>query len=105
MIGTTFKFDEAKIKAEGKYTVDQLHDKVDQLASKSFLKKEEPGHYSSNMGEHAFALVGRTILKLEDEPWFVNNLSEWILYEDEETEDVLSQCRGRGHGQGEGYEF
>lgn len=104
MIGTTFKFDEAKIMEEGKYTIQQLHDKVDQLASKSFLTKESPGHYSSNKGENAFALVGRTILKLEEEPWFVDNLSEWLLYEDEETEDVLSQFRERNHGKRKGYE-
>lgn len=99
MIGMTFKFEEEKINAEGNYTVEQLHNMVDQLASKSFLTKEEPGHYSSNMGEHAFALVGRTILKLEEESWFVDNVSEWLMYEDEEAEDILLQYKERNRGQ------
>lgn len=93
MIGMIFKFDEAKINAEGNSTVEQLHNMVDQLASKSFLTKEASGHYSSIMGKHAFALVGRTILKLEEEPWFVDNVSEWLMYEDEEAEDILLQYK------------
>lgn len=104
MIGTTFKFDEAKVKAEGTYTLNQLHEKVDAVAAKSFLSKEEPGHYASDMEEHAFALVGRTILKLEKEPWFVNNICEWLLYEDGDEEDVLSQYRERTRGRNGGGE-
>ena len=95
MIGMIFKFNEPKIEADGKYTVKQLHDKVDQVAAKSFLLKEGTGHYFSNMDEHAFALVGRTLLKLDEESWFVDNLEEWLLYEDDCAEDVLTKHRER----------
>lgn len=103
MIGMIFKFDEAKIRAEGKYTVKELYDAVDRVAARSYLTKEEPGHYIGNMGEHSFALVGRTILALEKEPWFINNLSEWLYYNGDSMEDVIAKHRERYHGKSEEY--
>lgn len=98
MVGTTFKFNEAKIIEDGQYTVEQLHEKVDLVASKNLLTKERPGQYLSDIGVHDFALVGRAILNLKDEPWFINNISEWLLHIDGNTEDILAHYAEGCHG-------
>lgn len=98
MVRTTFKFNEAKIIEDGQYTIEQLHEKVDLVASKNLLTKEQPGQYLSDIGTHDFALVGRAILTLKDEPWFINNISEWLINIDGNTEDILAHYAEGGHG-------
>lgn len=93
MFGMVFEFDEAKVETGGNYTVEQLHDKVDQVAEKYFLYKKEAGHYTNYMERYAYYLVLRTLQALREEPWFMDYVSELRIYGDDIDEEELARYR------------
>ncbi|PSM52737.1 hypothetical protein CBLAS_0856 [Campylobacter blaseri] len=80
-IGVRLLLDEEKIKREGKYSVDELYAKIDDLAKGILIKRDNHIYEApSNRNDLANIMIF-TLTRLSRRQWFVDNCKELVLLE------------------------
>ncbi|MDA3062947.1 MULTISPECIES: hypothetical protein [unclassified Campylobacter] len=91
LLGTKIVLDEAKIKQEGKYSVDELWSRIDKIANSCNMQKSDTNTYYAVRGENGFSSLGSFVyVYLIKEKWFIDNVKEWLWLDEEEgNEDLI----------------
>lgn len=91
MMKMEVQMDEKKIKKSGAYSVEQINTMVNEVArKKGITKRNEKGVYIGNDDDKDFSNFGRIVLYLVDQEWFLPFVKTWVLYADEETDDLAT---------------
>lgn len=90
MMKMKIKLNEAKAKENGKYTLDEMYKKIDNLANEvNITKKEGKNIYIGNNDKYDLACFGRIAMALGECHWFLNCVDEWIWHLDDGTQDMI----------------
>lgn len=90
------QMDEKKIEKSGEYSVEQINTMVSEVArKKGITKRNDEGLYIGNGDDKDFSNFGRIVLYLKDQDWFLPFVKTWILYADEETDDMATYFKKR----------
>ncbi len=96
MMKMEVQMDEKKIKQSGAYSVEQINTMVSEVAKKKGItKKNESGLFIGNGDDKDFSNFGRIVLYLVDQEWFLPFVKTWVLYADEETDDMAAYFKKR----------
>lgn len=91
MLKVEFKLDEEKIIAEAQYSLDSMHEVLDNAFSKYQFRKEELSDgsicYYGNGKPRDYGAFGLLITTLSDVEWFMNNLTKWLWYNSDDGRD------------------
>ena len=91
------KLNEEKARENGKYTVEEMYKKIDDLAKKvNITKKDKEGAFLGNNDRYDLASFIRIVLTLKDCNWFKPYVEEWLWDENGEVEDVVKFYNLRG---------
>ena len=91
------KLNEEKARENGKYTVEEMYKKIDDLAKKvNITKKDKEGAFVGNNDRYDLASFIRIVLTLKDCNWFKPYVEEWLWDENGEVEDVVKFYNLRG---------
>ena len=92
MMKMLIKLDEDKIRADGKYDVAAVWNWIDKQFARYNCIKESKGEgkvlYSGNPISDYFTCMGLSYLSLRKQQWFAQYCSEWVLYSNEDDEDL-----------------
>ncbi|MDA3053277.1 hypothetical protein OFO01_07065 [Campylobacter sp. JMF_01 NE2] len=90
LLGTKIVLDEAKIKQEGKYSVDELWSKIDKIANSCNMQKSDANTYYATSDENGFSNLGSfAYVYLIKEKWFIDNVKEWLWLDEEEGDEDM----------------
>ena len=90
MMRMKIKLNEAKAKEDGKYTLDEMYKRIDNLANEVNITKKEGKHiYIGNNDRYDFASFGRMIIALGNCDWYKKCIEEWLWYDDYEVDDMM----------------
>lgn len=101
MLKLEMKLDESKIQAEGKYTVESIHQAIEKAFSKyQFREEVQPDGtmtFYGNGQAKDYGVFGRLITTLKDKDWFISYAIKWLWYNSDDgidendytVEDVL----------------
>ncbi|MDE6913991.1 MAG: hypothetical protein K2P35_09890 [Lachnospiraceae bacterium] len=96
MMKMEVQMDEKKIEKSGEYSVEQINTMVSEVArKKGITKRNDEGLYIGNGDDKDFSNFGRIVLYLKDQDWFLPFVKTWILYADEETDDMATYFKKR----------
>ena len=96
MMKMEVQMDENKIKKSGGYSVEQINDMVSEVARKKGIsKRNDKGLFIGNGDDKDFSNFGRIVLYLIDQDWFLPFVKTWMLYADEETDDLANYFKKR----------
>ena len=91
------KLNEEKARENGKYTVEEMYKKIDDLAKKvNKTKKDKEGAFVGNNDRYDLSSFIRIVLTLKDCNWFKPFVKEWLWDENGEVEDVVEFYNLRG---------
>ena len=83
------QMNEKKIEQSSEYTVEQLNNMVIEVARrKGITKKNDKGLFIGNGDDKDFSNFGRIVLYLIDQEWFLPYVETWVLYEDDDEDDL-----------------
>ena len=89
MMKMKVQMNEKKIEKSGEYTVEQLNNMVIEVAKrKGITKRDEKGLFIGNDDDKDFSNFGRIVLYLVDQEWFLPLVKTWVLYEDDDENDL-----------------
>lgn len=89
MMKMEVQMDENKIKKSGAYSIEQINNMVVEVArKKGITKRNNNGLFVGNGDDKDFSNFGRIVLFLKDQEWFLPFVKTWVLYTDEETDDM-----------------
>ncbi len=93
--GTRIVMDEDKIKREGIYDLEELYQKIDELAEHAGLIKKNKYTYICQGNERDLAALGIfNFMNLVKKEWFTRNVKEWIwLNKNEGDTDLIESCK------------
>ena len=97
MMRMKIKLNEEKARENGKYTVEEMYKKIDDLAKKvNITKKDKEGAFVGNNDRYDLVSFIRIVLTLKDCNWFKPFVKEWLWDENGEVEDVVEFYNLRG---------
>lgn len=91
MMKMLIKLDEERIKAEGKYDLADMWRKIDEQFEKACTKEVQPDGaalYSGDTQNDYYTCIGLAYLFLRKQQWFAAYCSEWIMFSNEDDEDL-----------------
>lgn len=89
MMKMKVQMNEKKIEKSGEYTVEQINNMVIEVAKrKGITKRDEKGLFIGNDDDKDFSNFGRIVLYLVDQEWFLPLVKTWVLYEDDDENDL-----------------
>lgn len=94
-LGTRIVMDEEKIIKEGIYDLEELYQKIDELAEHAGLIKKDKYTYMCQGNERDLAALGIfNFMNLVKKEWFTRNVKEWIwLNKNEGDTDLIESCK------------
>ena len=106
MMKMLIKLDEERVLRDGKYDLADMWRKIDeQFAKYNCIKEVQPGGgvlYSGNPDYDYYTCMGLSYLSLRKQQWFARYCSEWIMYDNDDDEelplqdiDLLTKERGK----------
>ena len=73
------KLNEEKARENGKYTVEEMYKKIDDLAKKvNITKKDKEGAFVGNNDRYDLSSFIRIVVTLKDCNWFKPYVEEWL---------------------------
>ena len=97
MIKCEILFDEDKIIRDGEYTLESIQKATDDVFSTYHIKKDVDGLYVTSGADEDYVSFMGIIISLKRQQWFLDNISKWMLYVDEDdtgefyTEDLIER--------------
>ncbi len=97
MIKCEILFDSEKITREDEYTVESIQKATDDVFAAHHIGKDVDGLYTTSGADEDYVSFMSIIISLKRQQWFLNNLSRWTLYVDEDdtgdfyTEDLIER--------------
>ena len=94
-MGTKIVLDEEKIKQEGKYNLDEMYAKIDEIAKICNMQKHDKHTYYAIKGNKSLGDLGLFVYDyLMETKWFITNIKEWWwLDEDDGDESLLEDIK------------
>ena len=102
MFGTRFELDEEKILREGKYDLEAMYARIEEVATtRAKMTKVSKNHYEFRGKENAQAYLGILVFNfLKHCEWFAKNVKTWEWLGDSNDEnyvgDMIAFFRERG---------
>lgn len=98
--GTRIVMDEDKIRREGKYELDKLYQKIDEIAEHAGLIKKNKYTYICQGNEKDLAVLGIfNFMNLVEKEWFTKNVKEWIWIDRKEGDtNLIESCKKHNEG-------
>lgn len=98
--GTRIVMDEDKIRREGKYELDKLYQKIDEIAEHAGLIKKNKYTYICQGNEKDLAVLGIfNFMNLVEKEWFTKNVKEWIWIDRKEGDtNLIESCKKYNEG-------
>ncbi|MDA3046449.1 hypothetical protein OFO10_04690 [Campylobacter sp. VBCF_06 NA8] len=95
LMGTRIVLDEEKIKQEGKYNLDEMYAKIDEMAQVCNMQKHDRHTFYAIKGEKSLSDLGIFIWSyLMKAKWVTTNVKEWVwLDEDEGDESLMDKAK------------
>ncbi|MBE5846641.1 MAG: hypothetical protein E7300_03095 [Lachnospiraceae bacterium] len=89
MMKMLIKMDEAKIREERKYDISKINAYLAKAFAKRHMELDDDGWYINGN----FSTCGSLIITLSQKDWFIDNLMEWLWYDEEDasTEDLKAR--------------
>ncbi|PSM52739.1 hypothetical protein CBLAS_0859 [Campylobacter blaseri] len=87
-IGVRLLLDEEKIKREGKYSVDELYAKIDDLAKGILIKRDNHIYEAPSDRNDLANIMIFTATRLSRRQWFVDNCKEMAFLETDGDKDL-----------------
>ena len=90
MIKMIIKMNDEKISSSNEYSHERIYSALDRIfAQKGMDRKEtEKGVEYSGSGKNTdFAYFGKIMLGLKKQPWFMDNVSEWLFCNSDDSDD------------------
>ena len=91
MLKLEIKFNDAKMRAENKYTPESIYTAIDNAFSKYHFRKETFSDgticYYGNGVPRDYGTFGRLITTLKDKEWFMTYLIKWLWYNSDDGEN------------------
>lgn len=95
MMKMLIKLDEDRVKSDGKYDLADMWRAIDEKFDKYHcVRGGQPGGgvlYSGNPDSDYYTCMGLSYLSLRKQEWFARYCSEWILYDNDDDEDLPLQ--------------
>lgn len=97
MIKCEILFDKDKILRDGEYSLDSIQKATDHVFAARYIEKDSNGLYVTSGADEDYVSFMSIIISLKRQQWFLNNLSKWLLYVDEDdtgefyTEDLIDR--------------
>lgn len=89
MMKMKVQMDEKKIEKSGIYSIEQINNMVIEAAKrKGITKRDEKGLFIGNDDDKDFSNFGRIVLYFIDQEWFLPLVKTWVLYEDDDENDL-----------------
>ncbi|MDL2302147.1 hypothetical protein LJC58_07320 [Lachnospiraceae bacterium OttesenSCG-928-D06] len=107
MLKMVISLNDNKINTEGKYKSASIYNAIDnaflQMGLRRISDETNRLQYCDNGDARDYGRFGKIVNTLKRQPWFLDNISEWLLYtsEDSETpedynvEDLLRHYQGK----------
>lgn len=90
LMGTKIVLDEEKIKQEGKYNLDEMYAKIDEMAKACNMQKHDKYTYYAIRGNKSLSDLGIFIWSyLMEAKWITTNVKEWEWLDEEEGNESL----------------
>lgn len=98
--GTRIVLDEEKIIKEGKYDLNKLYQKIDEIAEYVGLIKKNKYTYICQGNEKDLAALGIfNFMNLVEKEWFTKNVKEWTWIDRKEGDtDLIESCKNYNEG-------
>lgn len=98
--GTRIVLDEEKIIKEGKYDLNKLYQKIDEIAEYVGLIKKNKYTYICQGNEKDLAALGIfNFMNLVEKEWFTKNVKEWTWIDGKEGDtDLIESCKNYNEG-------
>lgn len=94
MMKMKVQLNEKKIEKNSEYTVDEINNMVIKVAQdRGITKITEKGLFIGNDDNNDFSNFGLIVLYLAKQNWFLPYVKNWILYAEEETDDLAKYFR------------
>lgn len=90
MIKMFIKMNEEKIKKSERYSLDKIYSALDRIFREKGLKKVMASNGIEYYGSDRpvdFAYLGKIMLGLKNQEWFMDNVSEWLFCSNDDTDD------------------
>lgn len=97
MIKCEILFDKDKIVQENEYTLESIQKATDDVFLAYNINKDADGLYVTNGADEDYVSFMSIIISLKRQQWFLENISKWTLYVDEDdtgdfyTEDLIER--------------
>ena len=99
MLGTKIVLDEEKIINEGKYDLQEIYRKIDELASENYLIKKDKYTYFAKGDSQDLSNLGIFLYDcLVEKKWFTQNIEEWKWLDGETEDDLISEMKRHNFG-------
>lgn len=88
------QMDKKKIEKSGEYSLEQLNNMVVEVArDRGITKRNDRGLFIGNGDDEDFSNFGLIVLYLAKQEWFMHFVKTWMLYAEEETDDLAEYFR------------
>lgn len=92
MIKMIIRMDDEKIASEGKYSLDGIYYAIDsaflQMQLPQLKESADYRVYCDNNHALGYGRFGRIVNTFKRQPWFMENVSEWKLCDDEDMDNA-----------------
>jgi hypothetical protein len=88
MIKMQIKMDEAKLKRDGRYSLERVYGTLDDyLVNELRFKKGRDGFYLGTNSPDDFGNFGLAMVTLGKKPWFMDNVDTWLYFNSEDSDN------------------
>ncbi len=98
MISMEIAFDTRKVKKNGKYTLSDILEKLNNvMENNGITRKDKNGFYVGNEDDKDLGRFICAIGDLREEEWFFPFLKKWMWYVDNSRNDMLKHYLAQGY--------
>ncbi len=96
MIKMEIKLDEKKIEKTTEYTVREIENIINrEISKRGITQKDDMGFFIGNGNSEDFSNFAKAVIYLRSQDWFLGVVKRWMLYMENETDDLAKIYKKR----------